>query len=42
MAKKKKKKGEPKELYPHNPRYSMIVPDAAKRDGEDISSTGQS
>ena len=42
MAKKKKKKKEPKELYPHNARYCMILPDAAKENEKDISSTGQS
>ncbi len=38
MGKKKKKDLE----YAHNPRYCMILPDAAKKDEEDISSTGQS
>ncbi len=35
MAKKKK-------TYAHNPRYCMILPDAAKPDEEDIVPTGQS
>ena len=28
--------------YAHNPRYCMILPDAAKKDEEEIASTGQS
>ncbi len=28
--------------YAHNSRYCMILPDAAKADEKDISSTGQS
>ena len=28
--------------YAHNPRYCMILPDAADADEEDIISTGQS
>ena len=28
--------------YAHNPRYSMIVPDAAERDDESVASTGES
>ena len=28
--------------YAHNPRYCMILPDAAEPSEEDISSTGQS
>lgn len=39
MAKKKKKQDL---KYAHNPRYCMILPDAAKENEEDISSTGQS
>ena len=39
MSKKKKKKS--KTLYPHNPSYSMIVPDAKNID-EEVVSTGES
>ena len=45
MKKKKQKKTEKTKLqtsYAHNPRYCMILPDAAKADEEDITSTGQS
>lgn len=28
--------------YAHNPRYCMILPDAAEADEEDVVSTGQS
>ncbi len=35
MAKKKK-------MYAHNPRYCMILPDAAEPDEEHIVPTGQS
>lgn len=36
MSKKKKK------LYAHNPRYCMILPDAADADEEGIVSTSES
>ena len=44
MPKKSKtqKKGSEGTGYAHNPRYCMILPDAAAPDEEDISSTGQS
>lgn len=41
--KKKKPDGKRSDVsYAHNPRYCMILPDAAKADEEDITSTGQS
>ena len=43
MAKKHCRKKKDKDTeYAHNPRYSMILPDATKPGEEDISSTGQS
>ena len=45
MKKKNKKNTEKTKLqtsYAHNPRYCMILPDAADPDEEDISSTSQS
>ena len=47
MPKKKKKAKKANKTgdntgYAHNPRYCMILPDAANADEEDISSTGQS
>lgn len=39
---KKKKKGNGDLEYAHNPRYSMIVPDAGERDDDSVASTGQS
>ena len=42
MSKKKKVKGQQGTEYAHNPRYCMILPDAAHADEEDIISTGQS
>ena len=42
MAKKKKDGVRSDTKYAHNPRYCMILPDAANPDEEDISSTGQS
>lgn len=39
----KKKDGKRSDTdYAHNPRYCMILPDAADPDEEDISSTSQS
>ena len=38
----KKKKQKIDTQYAHNPRYCMILPDAAKDYEKDISSTGQS
>ena len=39
----KKKDGKRSDTdYAHNPRYCMILPDAANPDEEDISSAGQS
>ena len=40
--KKKKKKKKIDTDYAHNPRYCMILPDAARADEENISSTGES
>ena len=38
-----KKKGTEEDVkYAHNPRYCMILPDAADADEEDVVSTGQS
>lgn len=44
MPKKKQKKQQKKQdtQYPHNPRYCMILPDAAHKDEEGIVSTGES
>lgn len=42
MSEKKKKKRKADENYAHNPRYCMILPDAAHADEEEIISTGQS
>ena len=45
MLKKAKKKYKNKKVdtsFPHNPRYCMIMPDADRRDDEDITPTGQS
>ena len=42
MSKKKKKKQTKNTQYAHNPRYCMILPDAANADEENITSTGQS
>ena len=41
MAKKKKKSAKKAETYAHNPKYSMIYPDADDRD-PGVASTGQS
>ena len=38
---KKKKKAKKAASYAHNPKYSMIYPDADDRD-PDVASTGQS
>lgn len=42
--KRKKKKGgkQSDTRYAHNPRYCMIVPDAAKPDEDSITSAGES
>ncbi len=42
MAKKDKKGRHDETGYAHNPRYCMILPDAADPDEENISSTGES
>ncbi len=44
MPKKAKNKRKKKvdTNFAHNPRYCMIMPDAVRRDDEDIAPTGQS
>ena len=45
MLKKAKRKFKKKKVdtnFAHNPRYCMIMPDADKRDDEDIAPTSQS
>ena len=41
-VKKKKGGGKADTSYAHNPRYCMILPDAADPDEENISSTSES